>query len=135
MKSLYFNRISKEWRIYTLGVLLIPLAVAVAGLAWAGGNLRTAVIFGAVSVGWSIFIILLAREISRRRDKTHHAPDRTPRRIRMIILLRIFVLFTLVGGVVGLATALVKDKPLYVILEAVWIIMAGILLIAIVTDE
>ena len=50
MKPLYSKRIRKEYKLYVLGVVIILLAVAVAILAWAGGNLRTVFIFGAVAV-------------------------------------------------------------------------------------
>jgi hypothetical protein len=136
--SSYSNRRSKECRVYALGAVLIPLALATALLAWAGSNLRTAVIFGAVSVGWSIFTIGWTRNISRQRDNTHRAHDRTSRHRHIAILLRAFGLFVIVCGVTGLTLVLIKGEPIYAVLEVVWLIIVGsglLLFIPIVKDN
>ena len=127
MRYLYLNLISKECRVYALGAVLIPLAVAVAILAWAGGNLRTTIFFGALSVSWLIYTLVEILNIHRQRkaSEKRRATLRTPRSRRKIILLKIFWLFILICGIAGLAIVLVRDMPLYIILEAVFIIILG----------
>ena len=129
MRSPYSSYLSRDRIIYLVGFVLIPLAIAIALLAWVGGSLRTTIVFGAISVGWFVFMILWTREISRQQDKANHDSNRVPRRKRLAFLLRIIALLVLIFGCIALATALVKDKPLYVILEAVWVIIFGILFI------
>jgi len=129
LRSPYSNYLSRDRIIYPLGFVLIPLAIAIALLAWTGGNLRTAIVNGAISVGWFVFMIFWTRKISRQQDKANHDSNRVLRRKRLAFLLRIIALLVLIYGCIALATALVKDQPLYVILEAVWVIIFGILFI------
>lgn len=139
MRYLYSKHISKECRVYALGAVLIPLAVATALLAWAGGNLRTTVFFGAVAVGWLIYTLVEVRNIHRQRkaDKKRRATLRTPRSRRKVILERIFWPFMLICGIAGLAIALVRDMPLYIILEGVCfiILVAGQFLFTIIVPD
>ena len=125
-KPLYSKRIKKEYKLYALGAVIILLAIAVAILAWADGNLRITFIFGAAAVAQS-FGILKVRSTFRRREANtiHHEAESTPRLRRVSILCRIFTLLLLVYGLIILARVLVGDYPMYVTLEAVLLIVYG----------
>ena len=140
MKSSNSKRIKEEYKLYALGVVIVLLAVAVAILAWAEGNLRTTFIFGAVAVVSGVGIFLKARSTFRCREAKaiHHAAERTPRRRYVILFIRILALFQLLYGIVNFAIALVKDKPLYIILETVLVMIIGgglLLFIPLLIDE
>ena len=143
MKSLYLNRMSEERKLYVLLTVAMPIAVAGIVLAWAEGNLRTAIIFAVVSVGWSVIVLATARKVTRRRkiSKTRPVTERTRRHRRMMVLERTFALLILVVSVASLAKALVSDLPLHLVFSCAWFIIVGgghflfVLLVRLMTDE
>ncbi|MFC2041087.1 hypothetical protein ACFLTY_02050 [Chloroflexota bacterium] len=133
-------RLSKARKLYILAAIGMPVAVAAVVLAWAGGYLRNAVLWGASSSAWSVGALIMAWKLSRRRKshKTHHAAKRTTRRRHMIVLERTFWLLMLAGGATGLAKALISDAPLHLVLEAMWLMIIGgghFFFVSIMTDE
>jgi hypothetical protein len=102
----------------------MPVAIAAVVLAWAAGNLRIALVMGIVQIVWGAAILVVARDLSRlEKNKIHRVPQRTPLRRGVAIFLNIFLLLALVYGVVMLAIDLVHDRPLYLILMDVWLII------------
>ena len=127
-KSLYSNRMSEERKLYVLMAVAMSIAAAVIILAWAEGNLRTAIIFAAVSVGWSVTVLATARKVARRQEisKTRHVAERTPRHRRLMVLERTFSLLILVISIASLAKALVSDLPLRLVFTMAWFIIVGV---------
>ncbi len=120
----FLNRKSKARNFYILVAVAMPVAIATAVLAWAAGNLRIALDMGIAQILWSVCILVVARNLSRlEKNKIHRIPQRTPLRRGVVIFLNAFWLLVLVGSIVNLAVVLVRDKPLYLILMGVWLII------------
>ncbi len=140
-KYLFSDRMSQARKLYILVGVVIPLAIVAVVSAWAEGNIRTVIAMLIVSVGWSVGVFSVAREIKRyvKPSKTYHADKVTPHLRRIIPLIeRIFWLLILIVCVVFLVITLVKDRPLYVILEIVLIIIISgghLLFVSLVPDE
>ncbi len=140
-KYAYSNRITKERKLYVLMAIGVPILVAAVILAFVGGYLRGAVDAVITLVWWGGVAVIVVWGHSRRREagKTYHAAKITPRLRRVVILFeRTLWLLALVGGVTGLPYALVTGKPLYLILEGVWLIVIGaghFFFVSLVPDE
>jgi len=123
---------SKSRKLYILFVISASLAVAVAVLAWARGNLGTAILY----IVFTSVCLAGAWKYRRPReaDETSHITERTPfiKRVgkRLMVWERPLQLFVLTIAVVLWVIAMFKGVPLYVILEGVWLIVlsGGILL-------
>ena len=124
----FLYRRSKPRNFYILIAFGMLVAIATALSAWAVGNLRIALDMGITQIVWSAVILVVTRNISRRREtKKANAPKITLLRRGVVIFINTFLLLALVYGVVMLAmVALLHDKPLYLILMVVWsIIVSG----------
>jgi len=110
-----------------LVAVTLPLAVAAVILAWAEGNLRNAIVWGALTMAWNIGALHEAWKVSRRQriSMKQHSIEVSPRRRRMMVFARSSGLFIFAVGVIGLVTGLIINTPMYLILEAVWIIIVG----------
>ncbi|TRZ50456.1 MAG: hypothetical protein D4S01_06665 [Dehalococcoidia bacterium] len=122
----YLYRKSKPRNFYILVAIAMPVAITIFVLAWTAGNLRTALDMGIAPILWSVCLLVVAWDISRQQkaNKTY-APKRTPLRRGMVISFNIFWLLSLVGSIIILAEASVRDKPLYITLMSVWLIIVG----------
>ena len=124
MRKFFLNRKSKPRNFYILAAVTTPVAIAAAVLAWAAGDPIATLYMGIMPIGWSVFIIGVARILSRlEKNKIHRIPQRTPLRRGLVIFFNIFLLLALVLSVVMLAIAPVHDRPLYVVLFNVWLII------------
>jgi len=127
LRKFFLNRKSKPRNFYILLAVAMPVAIAAAVSAWAASDLRTALYMGIVQILLSVVILNVAWNLSRlEKNQIHHAPQRTPFRIGLVISFNIFLLLALVYGIVTLAIDLAHDRPLYLILMDVWpIIISG----------
>ncbi|MFC1981789.1 hypothetical protein ACFLVN_06085 [Chloroflexota bacterium] len=117
---------SEERKLYVLMAVAMSIAAAGIILAWAEGNLKTAVIFAAVSVGWSVIVLAAAQKVARRQEisKTRHVTARTPRP-RLMVLEKTFSLLIIVISIASLIKALVSDLPLRLVFTMAWFIIVG----------
>jgi len=114
---------SKARKLYILAAMAMPLAIVLVVLAWAGGYVRSAVVFGSTSVVWGICYIYIAWKISRRREETRPTAPRISHRRHMVVFERIFWLLLLLGTAASFIKGLISDKPLSLVLEGVWFII------------
>ncbi len=139
-KYTYSNGIGKARKLYILVGITLPLAVPKIVLAWAEGNLRSAVPFFALSASWSIFVVYSAWRLSRqeRKDKAYHTAEVAHQHRRLIIFEKIVSIIVLIGATALLVGAIISHSHLHFILGALWwIITSGgqLFYVSIMPDE
>lgn len=132
---------SREGRLYTLLAVATPIAIAAAITAWAQDNLRTVGALAIVLLCWSVGVLIIAREIKKRRSagEINYSSKAISRFRRVIPLIeRVFWLLVLIFCIASLSYALVSDKSLYVVLEIVFVMLISgghLLFVSLVPNE
>ena len=127
---------SKNRKFYIMAVISVPLAIAVAVLAWDEGNLRTAIVWSIIAVLYGFGFVYIAWHLGRLQG-AGETPYITSKELpvsglkkRLIVWERPFWLFMLTMGVVFIIIGVFGGKPLSFILSGVlrMVISGGILM-------
>ena len=124
----------REHILYVLVAVATPLAIAGVVLAWIGGYLKGAILFGINlfginAVAWSCVVLYTAQKIAKRRKagKRRRATKRNPFYRYLYIFIKVSAMIWLLFGIAGEVIVLVIDNnPLYVTFVFIWFIIAGL---------
>jgi hypothetical protein len=101
---------------YAWGVIVILLPVVSAVLAWASGDLKSAIVYG---IGAALLIVAIPVEV-----RTHWTPKGASLKF-WVIFIRTSCILMLIIGIAALIKALDSSFPLHIILTCVWLVVVG----------